>query len=77
MLQAAGLTFEQLGLEAGSIATEVDMRAVGEDERVRFVKGVAAWEGRKLGEEPAPAPLQRGNTPPQHSPYPGCPGLWG
>lgn len=39
------------------------MRAVGEDERVRFVKGVAAWEGWKLGEEPAPAPLQRGNTP--------------
>lgn len=76
---AAGLTFEQLGLEAGSVAAEVDVRAVGEDERVRFVEGVAAWEGWKLGGEPAPAPLWRAN-----SPQPQCPpssrltqGVWG
>lgn len=63
-----GLTFEQLGLEAGSVAAEVDMRAVGEDERVRFVKGVAAWEGWKLGGEPAP--FQRANIPPSLGGHP-------
>lgn len=36
-------TLEQLGLEVRRIATEVDVRALSENKRVRFVERVTAW----------------------------------
>lgn len=46
---AVRLTLEQLGLEVGRIATEVNVRALSEDKRVRFVEWVTAWGRWQLG----------------------------
>lgn len=49
-----GLTRDHLGLEAGRAAAEVDVRALGEDEGIRLVEGVAGCGGG--GEEGNPSP---------------------
>lgn len=51
-------TLEQLGLEVRCIATEVDMRALGENKRVRFVEWVTAWGRWELEGEKQSLPWQ-------------------
>lgn len=65
-------TLEQLGLEVGCIATEVDVRALSKDKRVRFVEGVTAWGMLELGGEPLAKPPIQQPPSPHHTQ-----GVWG